>query len=454
MKRFTASKYNPEEWADLFKRAGAGYAVLTAKHHDGFALWDTAESSLNAVNTPAGKDLIKPYCDAMREAGLKTGLYFSHLDWSHPDYVPVPVEKRTRLTVRDHPDSSWSEGPDTPAWKRFRNFHRAQLKELCSNFGKIDLLWFDGDWSPAGNDFWRFDELRSDLHSWSPRIVLNSRMGGYGDYATPEQGFPQVAPEGPWEYNVTVNNSWGYQPKDDNHKPLELLVRMFCECLNMGGNMLLDIGPYEDGSFQPEQVKRLEGLGRWIAKNREAVYSTVAGLPPGHVYGASTLSENHETLYLYLFDRPRNVSVKGIYNTVKSVSVVSSGKNLTHKKIGGASWGDVPGIIWINIPEDVVEYCDLVLKIELIGTLELYTGRKSDKTIENKQLSIRSTIGDLLDNPASKGVLEKYLGDLVNSKEAEHGRFFPLTIVREEMPHLINEETLALLDEELRKIRI
>jgi alpha-L-fucosidase len=374
-KAFTASKYDPKAWADLFKRAGAKYAVLTSKHHDGFALWDTKLSNLSAPKaSPAGRDLIGPYCSALREAGLKVGLYFSHLDWSHPDYASVfpahmkPAPGQNRFA---YPQGA----PDPARWERFLQFHRGQIKELCESFHP-DLLWFDGDWE-RDDAQWRMAELREQIHAWSgPEVILNSRMRGHGDYETPEQGMPVTPPQGPWEFCMTINDSWGFQPHDQNYKSVRQLVRYLVECISMGGNLLLDITPKEDGTFPPEQVQRLEALGAWIARHEEAIYPTVAGLPPTNFYGPTTLGATTETIYAFLFDRPVDqIAVKGIRNNIKRVSVVGSGRELTQRKLGGASWSNIPGVLWIDVPGDVLDPLCTVLKIDLEGPLDLYTGR-------------------------------------------------------------------------------
>ncbi len=377
---FTADQYDPVAWVDLFKRAGAQYVVLTTKHHDGVALWDTQQSDLNVVKqTPAGRDLITPYVEAVRAAGLQLGFYFSHLDWSHPDYAPFPVGQRTRQTMPRIADeevfAGWPDGPNNPAWQRFLKFHRGQLMELAEF--KPDLWWFDGDWTPEGNDYWQMEEVRDLLLELTPDAILNSRMRGYGDYATPEQGIPVIAPEGPWEFCVTINDSWGYQVQDTNHKSVRQIVRMFCECIGMGGNMLLDVGPYADGSLQPEQVNRLEGLGEWMRKHAEAIYPTDAGLPHGHIYGTSTLTKDCETLYVFIFDRPWDqIAIKGLITPVKRISVVGAGEELKHTKIGGL--GETPGTVWIDVPEHVLDPNATVLKVELDGPLNYYHGAGRD----------------------------------------------------------------------------
>jgi alpha-L-fucosidase len=373
---FTAANYDPDAWAKLFADAGAKYAVLTTKHHDGFALWDTAWNKLNAKDgSPAGRDLIGPYCEALRKHGLKVGLYYSHSDWSHPDYASVlPKKAQPHDHARLHTNRfAYPQGPEDPAaWERFLAFHRGQLQELCTRYHP-DLLWFDGDWE-RDSEQWRFQELAAQLRAWAPGVVLNSRMGGHGDYATPEQAIPITKPPSPWEFCVTINDSWGYQKKDTNFKSPRQCVRMLAECSGMGGNLLLDVGPKSDGTILPKQVDVLEGLGRWAHRNAEALYGTVAGLPPAHFYGASTLSKTRDTLYLICFDRPNGqVAVKGIISDVKRVTVLG-GCELAQKKIGGAPWARLPGVLWIDLPDDALDPDATVIKVELAAPLELYSG--------------------------------------------------------------------------------
>lgn len=377
---FTASKYDPDAWCDLFVRAGAKYAVLTTKHHDGVALWDTAASELSVVKkTPAGRDLLGPYVDACRKRGLKVGFYFSHLDWSHPDYATIlPRLLREKPATggewNENPFSYCRPGEEDPArWANFIKFHRAQLEELCTRFGAVDVLWFDGEWE---RDPEQFDMLgpREQLLKWQPNCIFNGRLAGCGDYATPEQGIPILPPEGPWEFCVTINDSWGYQVQDHNHKSVRQIVRLFAETIGMGGNMLLDVGPYEDGRLQPEQVDRLEGLGTWIHANAEAIYGTKAGLPAGLFYGASTLSKDDRTLYLMFFDRPLDqIAVKGLRTPVKRVTALKDGTELKSKRIGGL--GETPGVLWIDVPDDVVDPLATVLKLEFVRPIDLYLGR-------------------------------------------------------------------------------
>lgn len=375
---FTASKYDPEAWADLFVRAGAKYAVLTTKHHDGVALWDTQANDFSVVKkTPAGRDLITPYVEALRKHDLKVGFYFSHLDWSHPDYASIfPTSDSPEQPDPNRYKNRFAypvPGQEDPeAWARFIKFHRQQLEELSTQFGTVDLYWFDGEWERDPKQF-DMAGLRDQLTAWQPNAIFNSRLLDHGDYATPEQGIPITPPEGAWEFCVTINDSWGYQGTDNNHKSVRQIVRMFAETIGMGGNMLLDVGPYEDGSLQPEQVQRLEALGDWIRKHEEAVYGTTAGLPNGLFYGASTLSKDKKSLYLIFFDRPFDqIAVKGLLSPVASVTVLGSNRTLTSKKIGGL--GHTPGIVWIDVPEDVIDENATVVKLSFDEPVQWYTG--------------------------------------------------------------------------------
>ncbi len=217
--KFTAANYNPKEWAGLFKKIGAQYVVMTTKHHDGVALWDTKLSHLNVVNkSPAKRDLVAPYVDALRDKGLKVGLYYSLCDWSHPDYDVVFPRPNTK---KDYPQRGQKK-MDT--WERFVLFYQGQLRELSSQFNP-DLYWFDGDWEKSPEQ-WRSRALKDSLLKWNPNVIVNSRLNQYGDYKTPEQGIPVVRPEGPWEFCMTMNDNWGYFPSESQHHRLfEHLLR-------------------------------------------------------------------------------------------------------------------------------------------------------------------------------------------------------------------------------------
>ncbi len=375
--RFTAKNFDAEAWADLIERSGAKYAVLTTKHHDGVALFDTQYSDLSVMKkTPAKRDIIKEYAEAVRKRGIKVGMYYSLLDWSHPDYPSVygngtVPEDISNINRYSHPTDGVQ---DFEAWERFLTFNNNQLKEVLSNYGKVDLLWFDGDWERSP-ELWGLPKFKDYLLSFNPNLIINSRLQGYGDYKTPEQGLPITRPEGEWEFCTTANDSWGYIAHDTHYKSLSQVIRMFCDCIHMGGNMLFDIGPKEDGTIPEEEVKLLTGLGDWIRDNEEAIYDTKEGIMHRYYLGGSTLSEDDETLYLFVYDKPtEGVCVKGLCNKIKNITVLHSGKKLTHEIHGGVPWFNIPGITWISLSQNDCHKEVTALKVELEGKINMYGG--------------------------------------------------------------------------------
>ncbi len=351
---FTASHYNPDAWAKLFKESGARYAVLTAKHHDGVALFPTKLSHLNVVEkTPAGRDLIGPYCKALRKNGLKVGLYFSILDWSYPDYP------NWTKTVRRYDPKK-----DPARWNRFVKFYQGQVKEICTWY-KPDLLWFDGGWE-FPPEMLRTKETREEINRMLPNVIVNSRLRGYGDYATPEQGLPVHRPKSRWwELCMTTNNSWGYQPKDQNYKSVNEIIRIFADCIANGGNLLLDVGAKPDGTFPKKQVEILKSLGRWTHKNAEAIYGTREGIPRDYFSGPSTLSKDKKTLYLFVACKPHGpVFLKGVKNKIQGIRVVGTKTQLKWKRV-------IRGIRAIDVPAAALDPEMTVLAVSLDGPIVL-----------------------------------------------------------------------------------
>ncbi|MEK4297674.1 alpha-L-fucosidase [Paenibacillus sp. FSL R5-0914] len=374
---FTASKFDAKHWADIIARSGAKYSVLTTKHHDGVALFDTQYSDLSVMKaTPAKRDIVKEWSNAIRERGLHVGMYYSLIDWSHPDYpsvfesgiVPADLSQLNRF-------SSPVDGiQDEETWQKFLAFNNNQLREIMTNYGTVDLLWFDGDWERSAEQ-WGLPAFKEYLRSLSPNVIINSRLQGHGDYKTPEQGIPITRPEGAWEFCTTINTSWGYVHDDHKYKSLNQIIRMFCDCISMGGNMLLDIGPMEDGTIDPRQEDILLGLGDWIRAHEEAIYDTQDGIMTRYYLGGSTLSTDKKTLYLFVYDTPKeNICLKGLCNPIKKITVLHSGKELTHEIHGGVPWFDIPGTTWIHMtPEDMHEQVS-VLKLEFDEEVRMYGG--------------------------------------------------------------------------------
>ncbi|MFO7852442.1 MAG: alpha-L-fucosidase [Bacteroidota bacterium] len=357
---FTADNYNAAKWASLIKESGARYAVLTSKHHDGVALWDSRYSDLNVVDqTPAGRDLIEPFVKELRKKKLEVGLYYSLLDWSHPDYPNFTREKKR-----------YTDDPERHA--AFTEFNHGQIVELSKKY-KPDLFWFDGDWEQSA-EWWKAKEIRDMVLDYKSDAIINSRLQGYGDYDTPEQGLPVKAPDSEyWELCMTMNDSWGYQHNDNNYKSSSQIIRIFAECLSMGGNLLLDIGPMADGTIPGEQVNILEEMGRWTSKHSEAIYGTKAGLPPGCFYGPSTLSPDSTKLYLFMDGRhvDGQLMLEGVKNKINRIYVVGNGTRLEHKEYLRPYWSNHAGLIFIDVPDEVVDDKMTVICLILNGKIDL-----------------------------------------------------------------------------------
>lgn len=371
-KAFTAAKYNPEEWAKLFKKVGADYVVMTSKHHDGFALWDTKYSKINAKDwAAAGRDVFTPYVEAVRKEGMKVGVYYSLCDWSHPDYSPItfprPDKKLRKLYSQTKAEKNWK------AWHRFHKFNLAQMKELFDRY-KPDLVWFDGDWEHKADE-WPSRVIKDSLLSWNPNVVVNSRLNQYGDYNTPEQDPPVKTPDRPWELCLTMNESWGYQKGDNDYKSPKFLIETFVRCVAKGGNLLLDIGPLADGSIDPRQVDLLETVGEWYRSNEEAVREAQPGIPYGHFDGETTVSRDGKTLYLFNMGRFNQLlTLRGIRGDVESVSVVGSQQEVPFKIQDSTPWNDIPGIIIMDMENVKDTPFVSVVKVIFKEPFNLYRG--------------------------------------------------------------------------------
>lgn len=362
---FTAKIYKPEQWAALIKESGARYAVLTTRHHDGVALWDSKQHHYDVVdNTPAKRDLLIPFYAALEKQGIKKGAYFSLIDWSYPDYPGF---------LKD--SSRYKPATDTLRWRKFLNFYEAQINEVVQKFHP-DLWWFDGDWEHNA-DQWEAQKVRNIILKDKPTAIINGRLAGYGDYDTPEQNFPITRPHyNWWELCMTINSNWGYQPHDTAWKTPYEVITIFADAVSNGGILLLDIGPREDGTIPQQEVHVLKELGKWNKKNGEAIFDTEAGIPQGHFYGPTTLSKDSSTLYLFLAGNVSgNILMKGLKNKIKKIRVLGANQTLQHKIVGKISWSNVPGLVYINVPEKVQDEYMTVLALELDGPVNLYRGK-------------------------------------------------------------------------------
>lgn len=314
---FDPVDYNPREWVRLAKEAGMQYAVLTAKHHDGFCLFDSALTEYKATNTKAGRDLVREFVDACREEGIRVGLYFSIIDWSHPDFP--------KYGDRQHPMRNNEAYKDEKIdFDRYLEFMHGQVKELVNNYGKLDILWFDFSYDDMCGEKWKATELIKMVRKYQPDVIIDNRLEGSGedhgsiatanpliysgDFASPEQIIP---PEGvrdelgemiPWELCATMNNHWGYCNFDHQYKSPEMLIRKLVECTSKGGNMILNVGPDAKGNIPKESVKILREIGQWMKKNQESVYGCGICELPKPEWGRYTQKGN--VIYAHVYETP------------------------------------------------------------------------------------------------------------------------------------------------------
>jgi alpha-L-fucosidase len=360
----SAATFDPTGWdpvalARLARRSGMGYVVLTAKHHSGYAMWHTGCSEFSIEHSPYGRDIVAGFVEAVRAEGLAVGLYFSLSDWHHPDYPA--------FTEADKPYVAGSSPPPpTPeAWERYLEFMTAQITELLTGYGRIDLLWFDGGWERRD---WGAGRLEATVRRLQPAILLNDRLPGIGDFSTPEQFVPDEAPSGRWETCLTMNHSWGWNPADTDYKSGRRLVHTLCEVAGKGGNLLVNVSPRGDGTLPEPQVERLETLGRWMAANGESIRGTRPGLGPAQFYGPST--RRGETVYLHLLMRPYDaVDVRNLpVRRVRAVRELASGRTLAFSRQTGVIEGLAPdprGTITVEVPAELVGDEATVLVVEL-----------------------------------------------------------------------------------------
>jgi len=289
------------EWMSLARRAGMRYAVLTTKHHDGFAMWPTKLTDFSIASTPYEGDIVGEYVEAARAEGLRVGFYHSLSDWHHPDYPAFREEDKPYLSFL---------GRRSKTWDAYIDVLFGQVRELLTNYGPVDLIWFDGQWERTAEE-WRAAELASMIRELQPGILINDRLSGEGDFTTPEQAMPASTPTGRWETCMTMNRSWGYVPGDTEYKSATELVHTLCEVAGKGGNLLLNVSPTADGSLPPEQVERITSVGEWMDRHAEAVHDTEAGLEPWQFYGPSTRSDDR--IFLVCPWRPyEHIVVRGL----------------------------------------------------------------------------------------------------------------------------------------------
>lgn len=317
---FDPIKCDPIKWALAAKNAGMKYIVFTAKHHDGFCLFDSKFTDYKITNTRYHKDVLREYVEAVREVGLKVGVYFSLIDWHHPDY---PKFNDWHHPMRQNP-AFQDEEID---FENYIKFMHGQIEEIVSQYGKLDILWFDFSYDTMRNETWKAEELMEMVRQYQPDVIVDNRLEtsgeGYGsiitsnptnysgDFISPEHIVPNTGildengVEVPWELCTTLNNNWGYSPYDREYKSAKFVIRKLVECVSKGGNLLVNVAPTALGNFNRQSLNILNEIGEWMEDYGESIYGCGNAHLPRPDWGFYT-KKNH-VIYGHIFDAPLGV---------------------------------------------------------------------------------------------------------------------------------------------------
>lgn len=380
---FDPVDYDPAAWVRAAKAAGMQYAVLTAKHHDGFCLFDSALTDFKSTNTRLGRDVVRYFLDACRAEGLRAGLYYSLLDWHHPDY---PHYGDGKHPMRNHPEC----GNENRDFDRYLDYMHGQVRELCENYGKIDMFWFDFSYDNLRGEAWRAAELADMVRTVQPGVILDNRLEvsgegfgslhacqptpWHGDFVSPEQMIPPNGLQDVqgrdlyWEACVTMNHNWGYHAADQFFKPADMLIKKLVECVSKGGNLLLNVGPDARGNIPYQSMERLEAIGRWMAKNgRSIIGCGKAGIEKPD-YGRVT--RNDSKLYFHIYENTLGpLPLMGLRrDQIQSIRYLATGAEIEIS----TSWvhSDYPEIVFADLgPNPVLpDPVDTVVEVTLRET--------------------------------------------------------------------------------------
>jgi alpha-L-fucosidase len=305
-KQFKPKPNAARDWAKLAKAAGQKYMVMTTKHHEGFCHFNTSTTDYCAPKQGPGRDLVKEFVDAARGEGLRVGFYYSLMDWHHPDGARCADNEAAR--------------------RRFVDYIHTHVRELMTNYGKIDILWYDVAW-PLDAKGWESEKMNDMVFKLQPDIVVNNRNKLDGDFSTPEQRIEASAGDRAWESCMTLNDSWGYHRADDGWKSPKTVVRNLITCAHDGGNYLLNIGPKPDGSIPEESVQIFSEVGQWLSRNGESIYTADKCQPSRSRNGSFTRKGN--TLYFHIHYYPGDsVAFAGLMTKARSARLLATGKKV------------------------------------------------------------------------------------------------------------------------------
>jgi alpha-L-fucosidase len=339
--RFDPDLYDPTLWADAAAKAGMKYFVVTTKHHEGFCLWDSQVTAYKAPNTPARRDLLRPMVDAFRARNLHVGFYHSLIDWHHEHYILDPHIG----PYREHADRlKLNEGRDQ---RKYAAYLHAQVRELLTQFGKVDVLWFDfsyprPDGTGKGHADWDAENLLKLIRELQPKVILDDRLDladtpGAWDIKTPEQFQPRewVKVNGQpvvWEACQTFSGSWGYHRDEQTWRSVDELLRTLIDCVSKGGNLLLNVGPTGRGEFDYRAMDRLAGIGQWMRQHSRAIYGCTQAPDDIPTPQDCRLTYNPQTrrLYVHCFAWPyQHLHLDGLRDRVEYAQLLHDASEVT-----------------------------------------------------------------------------------------------------------------------------
>ena len=377
---FNPIDYDPKVWAKAAKEAGMKYAVLTAKHHDGFCLFDSKLTDYKATNTPAGRDLVREYLDAFRAEGLKVGLYYSIIDWHHPDFPHFGDKQHPMRFNEEYRDYKYN-------FDNYLEYMHGQVEELCRDYGKIDIFWFDFSYDDMRGEKWEATKLVRMIRSYLPDVIIDNRLevsgdafGSIvtdapteysGDFVSPEQIIPPAGIRDEqgrpvvWEACITMNNHWGHCAADKNFKNSEMLIKKLVECVSKGGNLLLNVGPDARGVIPEESMEILAGIGRWMKKNSASIYGCGTSGIEKPEYGRIT--RQGKKLYYHVTEPLVGyIPLTGVSaDEVKKIRLLATGTELKIQR----NWitGNYPDVVFVSLGDkpDLPDPVDTVIEVEL-----------------------------------------------------------------------------------------
>ena len=378
---FAPDLFDPGVWADLAKEAGMKYFVITTKHHEGFCLWDSKYTDYKCTNTPYGKDILTPLVDAFRARGLKTGFYYSQVDWHHPDYLIDSYHPQ-----RNNEQAIAENGKRN--WENYVKYFHNQVEELVTGFGKVDLMWFDftfpenddSKFASKGKEEWHADEIIAKIRKHQPDILINDRLGVMQDLRTCEQvmmkscfeheGKPVI-----WESCQTFSGSWGYHRDEYTWKSTEMLVRMLIDTVSKGGNLILNVGPNARGEIDPRAVTRLKEIGQWMRLHGRSIYGCTQAPDDFKAPNDCRFTYNPETnrLYLHIYSWPfKKIAVEGLYGKIKYAQLLNDASEVVYTQIAPdevenrpEKYTSIPGVTIFELPVQKPDVAVPVIEIIL-----------------------------------------------------------------------------------------